>query len=62
MISDTNKGWQSICYSNKSDSISYGDAVLRLEIFETLPEYNELLTSDNEPYTTSDNVTTEVTK
>ena len=50
-----------ICYG-EIPLVSYGDAVLRLELFETLPEYNELLTSDNEPYTTSDNVTTEVTK
>ncbi len=61
-ISDTSRNWESVCCSNNSASISYGDATLMIEIFENIPEYNELLTSENEIYTTSNNIITEVTK
>ena len=61
-ISNTNRSWYSVCCSNNSASISYGDATLMIEIFENIPEYNELLTSENEIYTTANNIITEVTK
>ena len=59
---NTKRDWASVCCSNNSASISYGDATLMIEIFENIPEYNELLTSENEIYTTSNNIITEVTK
>ena len=61
-ISKTSRSWYSVCCSNNSAPISYGDATLMIEIFENIPEYNELLTSENEIYTTSNNIITEVTK
>ena len=39
-----------------------GVAILRIELYENIPEYEELTTSDNTVYTTKDNVTTEVNK
>ena len=61
-ISNTSREWDSVCCSNNSASISYGDATLMIEIFENIPEYNELITSETEICTTSNNIITEVTK
>ena len=33
-IGDTSRFWYSVCCSNNSTSISYGNAVLRLKLFE----------------------------
>ena len=43
-------------------NMTAGVAILRIELYENIPEYEELTTSDNTVYTTKDNVTTEVNK
>ena len=43
-------------------NMTAGVAILKIKIYENIPEYEELTTSDNTVYTTKDNVTTEVNK
>lgn len=51
----TNGNTNEIILKHTLSNMSSGTAILRLELYENLPNYEELLTSDNKLYTTKDN-------
>ena len=58
----TNGNQNEILVHHTLSNMTAGIAILRINLYENIPEYEELTTADNTVYTTKDNVTTEVNK